>query len=43
MAPCCPVAAVANPAAGEEQEKEERDGERVSWEEGSKNSFVSAN
>lgn len=43
MPPCCPVPAIANPAAREEQEKEERDGERFSWEEGSKNSFVSEN
>lgn len=40
---CCPVPAVANPAAREEQEKEKRNGERVSWEEGNKNSFVSEN
>lgn len=43
MAPCCPVPAIANPAAGEEQKEEERDGERVSWERGIKNSIVSEN
>ena len=43
MPPCCPVPAIPNPAAGEEQEKEERDGERISWEEGSRNCFVSEN
>lgn len=31
MAPCCPVPAIANPAARDEQGKEERDREKVSW------------
>lgn len=43
MAPCCPVPAIANPAARGEQGKEERDREKVSWERGSKSSFVSEN